>query len=124
MECWGTTADVETLGLQEQFYQSGFLNKCEEFAYFLVGKGPVLSRFRIRMSVLKQHPTTLVALLAGADAVRTSSRVRTCRLCIPGHDRGRSGSNTTWFMIQRLNYTVWRSREAECYGERACIHTD
>lgn len=44
-----------------------------DYAYFLVGKGSVLSRFRIRLSVLDQHPSTLVALLAGADAVRSSA---------------------------------------------------
>ena len=68
MEWLGTISEGGTPYLQDQ--QGSLLRECEDCAYFLVGMGPVLPKFKIRLSVLKQHPSTLVALLAGADAVR------------------------------------------------------
>ena len=74
MELLGTCDDRET-GRQQEHALGDLLVKTDDYAYFLVGKGSVLSRFRVRRSVLDQHPSTLVALLAGADAVRVGAKI-------------------------------------------------
>ena len=74
MELLGTCDERETEHLQEHAL-CDVLVKTDDYAYFVAGKGSVLSRFRIRLSVLNQHPSTLVALLAGADAVRVGGNI-------------------------------------------------
>ena len=68
MELLGT-CDLQEHALCDVLVKTG------DYAYFVVGKGSVLSRFRIRLSVLNQHPSTLVALLAGADTVRVGGNI-------------------------------------------------